>query len=202
MGRHDTPQLAAAIADLPCRVKMVAERNIADGLLAALRALDTFEAGRRGIVLVTSGDSSIKEGLTCELSEKAARHRIGIHVICLGPKVDDPTCGPRINTKNTLGYGGFQVVETGDQLLAAIRDSFDGLTPAFGMKGTNKTVILVDCSETMVESYRNTTRIEMVIASLQEFVRNPLIGRCIGRNTAHYANAPRKIMLQETIPNS
>ena len=62
-----------------------------------------------------------------------------------------------------------------DQLLAAIRDSFDGLTPAFGMKGTNKAVILVDCSETMVEAYRNTTRIEMVIASLQEFLLAPLI---------------------------
>ena len=174
LSRHDAPQLAAAISNLPCRVKMVAERNVADGLLTALRALDTSEAGHRGIVLVTSGDSSIKEEWTRELAETAAQRRIGIHVICLGPKSGDLTCGPRISTKNTLGYGGFRVVETADQLLATIRDSFDGLTPAFGMKGTNKAVILVDCSETMVESYRNTTRIEMLIASLQEFLKAPL----------------------------
>jgi len=178
MGRHDAPHLAAAISDLPCRVKMVAERNIADGLLAALRTLDTSEAGRRGVVLVTSGDSSIKEEWTRELAETAAQRRIGIHVICLGPKADDPTCGPRINTKDTLGYGGFRLVETADQLLAAIRDSFDGLTPAFGMKGTNKAMILLDCSEAMVEAYRNTTRIELVITCLREFLKDPLIRNC------------------------
>ncbi len=175
MDRYDAPQLVEAVADLPCRVKMVAQRNIADALLVALNALDTPEAGRRGIVLITSGESSVKEEWARELAETAAQRRIGIHVICLGPKSDDPTCGPRINTKNTLGYGGFRVVKTGDQLLAAVRDSFDGLTPAFGMKGTNKVVILVDCSETMVESYGNTTRIEMFIASLNEFLKDPLI---------------------------
>lgn len=81
MGRHAAPHLAAAISDLPCRVKMVAERNIADGLLAALRTLDTSEPGRRGVVLVTSGDSSMKEDWTRELAETAAQRRIGIHVI-------------------------------------------------------------------------------------------------------------------------
>ncbi len=175
LSRHDAPQLAAAISDLPCRVKMVAERNIADGLLAALHTLDTSDPGRRGIVLVTTGDSSKRETWTRELAEMAARQRIGIHVICLGPKPDDPTCGPRINTKNALGYGGFRIAETQDQLLAAIRDSLDGLTPAFGMRGTNKAVILLDCSETLVESYRNTTRIEMVMAALQEFLKAPLV---------------------------
>jgi hypothetical protein len=178
MGRHDAPHLAAAISDLPCRVKMVADRNIADGLLLALRALDTSDAGRRGIVLVTSGDSSIKREWIRELAETAAQPRIGIDVICLGPKADDPTCGPRINTKDTLGYGGFRLVETADQLLAAIRDSFDGLTPAFGMKGTNKAVILLDCSEVMVEAYRNTTRIDLVITCLKEFLNDPLIRNC------------------------
>lgn len=178
MGRHDSPQLAAAITDLPCRVKMVANRNIADGLLTALRTLGTSDAGRRGIVLVTSGDSSIKEDWTRELAGTAVQRRIGIHVICLGPKAGDATCGPRINTKNTLGYGGFRVVETADQLLAAIRDAFDGLTPAFGMRGTNRAVILLDCSEYMVESYRNTTRISMVADALLGFLENPLVRSC------------------------
>jgi hypothetical protein len=154
---------------------MVAERNIANGLLSALRALDTSEAGRRGIVIVTSGDSSMNRAWVRELAETAAHRRIGIHVICLGPKADYPTGGPRINTKYNLGYGGFRVVETAHQLLAALRASFDGLTPAFGMRGTNRAVILLDCSETMVESYGNTTRIEMVMASLQEFLGAPLI---------------------------
>jgi len=175
MARHDASQLAAAIADLPCRVKMVAERNVADGLLAAMHTLDTSDPGRRGIVLVTTGDSSSRDTRIRELAEMAARRRIGIHVICLGPQPEDLTCGPRINTKSALGYGGFRIVETQDQLLCAIRDAFDGLTPAFGMRGTNKAAILVDCSETMVKSYRNTTRIEMVIDSLQEFLRAPLV---------------------------
>ena len=67
------------------------------------------------------------------------------------------------------------MVESADQLLAAIRDAFQGLTPAFGMHGTNKAVILLDCSETMVELYRNTTRIDLVIAALQEFLKTPLV---------------------------
>ena len=38
-------------------------------------------------------------------------------------------------------------------------------------------MILLDCSETMVESYQGTTRIEIVISSIQEFLNAPL-----GRN--------------------
>ena len=67
------------------------------------------------------------------------------------------------------------MAENADSLLAAIRDAFQGLTPAFGMHGTNEAVILLDCSETMVESYRNTTRIDLVIAALQEFLKAPLV---------------------------
>lgn len=75
MGRHDAPQLAAAISDLPCRIKMVAQRNIVDGLLVDLCTLDTTEAGRRGILLVTSGNLSMKEGWTRELAETAAQRK-------------------------------------------------------------------------------------------------------------------------------
>ena len=175
MNRHDSPRLALAVSDLPCKIKMVARRNIAAGLLAALNTLEDGVPGRRGIVLITSGDTAAGQSQLQQLAQKAADQKIGIHVICLGAKTDDPTGAPRINTHSMLGYGGFRMVESADQLLAAIRDAFQGLTPAFGMHGTNKAVILLDCSEAMVESYRNTTRIDLVIAALQEFLKTPLV---------------------------
>jgi hypothetical protein len=175
MNRHDSPRLALAISDLPCKVKMVAHRNIAAGLLAASNTLEDGLPGRRGIVLITSGDATIGGSQLQRLAQNAAEKKIGIHVIYLGAKSNDPTGAPRINTHSILGYGGFRMVENADQLLAAIRDSFQGLTPAFGMHGTNKAVILVDCSETMVEMYHNTTRIDLVISALQEFLKAPLV---------------------------
>jgi hypothetical protein len=70
------------------------------------------------------------------------------------------------------------MAESADQLSAAIRDAFQGLTPAFGMRGTNKAVILLDCSETMVEAYCDATRIDMVISALGEFLEAPLVRNC------------------------
>lgn len=177
MSRHDCPALAQAVADLPCKIKMVSRRNIAAALRSAISILDDAHPGRRGIVLITSGDDSVGQAQLQQLAEKAARKRIGIHLVCLGAKDDDATCGPRINTKNSLGYGSFRMVQSQQELLSAIRDAFDGLAPAFGMRGTNKGMILVDCSETMVELYRNTTRIEMIVVTLNEFLKNPLIRR-------------------------
>jgi hypothetical protein len=175
MNRHDSPQLESAVSDLPCKVKMVDRRNITAGLLAAINTLDDGLPGRRGIVLITSGDTAAGQDQLQQLAKRAAEQKIGIHVICLGAKVDDITGGPRINTHSTLGYGKFWMAENADSLLAAIRDAFQGLTPAFGMHGTNEAVILLDCSETMVESYRNTTRIDLVITALQEFLKAPLV---------------------------
>ena len=175
MNRHDSPRLALAVSDLPCKIKMVARRNIAAGLLAALNTLEDGVRGRRGIVLITSGDTTAGQSQLQQLAQKVAEQKIGIHVICLGAKSGDPIGAPRINTQSMLGYGGFRMVGSADQLLAAMRDAFQGLTPAFGMHGTNKAVILLDCSETMVELYRNTTRIDLVIAALQEFLKAPLV---------------------------
>ena len=67
------------------------------------------------------------------------------------------------------------MVENAEQLLAAVREAFAGLTPAFGMRGTNKAVILLDCSEAMVSPYHNTMRIDLVITALQEFLKAPLV---------------------------
>jgi hypothetical protein len=63
---------------------------------------------------------------------------------------------------------------TGDELLEALRRTLHGLAPSRGMAGINSMVVLVDCSENMVESFQGTTRIEMVTAALQEYLRNPL----------------------------
>ena len=109
-----------------------------------------------------------------DLAEQAVARRIGIHVICFGCKPGEVVGEPRISTKSRLGYGGFHRAVTQAQLSAAIRDSFEGLMPAFGMRGRNRVVILLDCSETMVESCQGTTRIEMVISSIQEFLKAPL----------------------------
>lgn len=179
--RHDSTRLAAAMTDLPCRVKMVTERNIAEGVEKAMDMLTGTGPGRRGIVLITSGDTPAKRARLQDAAERAAASRIGIHVICLGVKPDDLTGGPRINTKDRLGYGGFHWADTPAQLLQAIRDSFEGLTPAFGMTGTNKAMILLDCSETMVEDYRGTTRVDMVITAVQKFLAAPLVHNCSTR---------------------
>jgi len=196
MNRHDSSRLALAVSDLPCKIKMVARRNIAAGLLAALNTLEDGVPGRRGILLITSGDTAAGQSQLQQLAQKAADQKIGIHVICLGAKSDDPTGAPRINTHSMLGYGGFRMVESADQLLAAIRDSFQGLTPAFGMHGTNEAVILLDCSETMVELYHNTTRIDLVIAALQEFLKAPLVRNCFpardDRRTPYAHTVPRR----------
>jgi hypothetical protein len=131
--------------------------------------------GRRGIVLITSGDAPEQQALLQYAAARAAAKRIAIHVICLGVKSGDVTGGPRINTKIILGYGGFHWADTQAQLMATIRESFEGLTPAFGMMGTNKAVILLDCSEAMVEAYRGTTRIEMVMTAIRDFLQAPLV---------------------------
>ena len=189
MSRHDSPRLALAVSDLPCKIKMVARRNISAGLLSAIKTLDDADVGRRGIVLITSGDADAGNTQLQQLAEKAAAQRIGIHVICFTAKAGGPTEAPRINTQGALGYGGFRTVESPDQLLAAIREAFTGLSPAFGMRGTNKVVILLDCSETMVEAYRNTTRIDLVITALQEFLKAPLVRNSCLENDNR--NAPR-----------
>jgi hypothetical protein len=174
MSRHDSPRLALAVSDLPCKIKMVARRNIGAGLIFAMKTLEDTGPGRRGIVLITSGDADAGKAQLRQMAEEAAAQRIGIHVICFTAKAGGPTEAPRINTQGALGYGGFRTVESPDQLLAAIREAFTGLTPAFGMRGTNKAVILLDCSETMVEAYHNTMRIDLVITALQEFLKAPL----------------------------
>lgn len=174
MSRHDSPQLALAVSDLPCKIKMVDKRNVAAGLLDAIKALDDGSPGRRGIVLIASGAAGAGYAQLHQLVGKAAAQKIGIHVICFAAESGGPTEAPRINTQTALGYGGFRVVESPEQLLAAMRDAFAGLTPAFGMRGMNKAVILLDCSETMVEAYRNTTRIDLVITALREFLKSPL----------------------------
>lgn len=156
---------------------MVAERNIVAGLDKALAMLDDPDTGRKSIVLITSGDSSAQQASLQDLAEQAVARRIGIHVICFGSRPGDGIGGPRISTKSRLGYGGFHWADTQAQLSAAIRDSFEKLIPAFGMRGRNRAVILLDCSETMVEAFQGTTRIEMVISSIQEFLNAPL-----GRN--------------------
>jgi len=191
MSRHDSPRLALAVSDLPCKIKMVARRNIAAGLLSAINTLDDADPGRRGIVLITSGDAAAGQAQLQQLVEKAAAQKIGIHVIYLGAKAGDPTGAPRINTQGVLGYGGFRMVENAVELLAAIRDAFHGLTPAFGMRGTNKTAILLDCSEAMVAPYCNTTRIDLVITALQEFLKSPLVRNCLpasGDRSAPYVH--------------
>ena len=194
MSRHDSPRLAQAVSDLPCNVKMVAHRNIAAGLHAAINSLDDGVPGRRGIVLITSGDASAGQSELQILAEKAARLKIGIHVICLGAKTDDLTGGPRINTHSTLGYGKFWMAGNADSLLAAIRDVFQGLTPAFGMRGTNKAILLLDCSETMVEAYRETTRINLVIAALEEFLKAPLVRNELSVKDARQASLGRRLL--------
>ena len=191
MRRHDSSQLASAVSDLPCKVKIVAERNIADGLAAGIKALDDGQPGRRGIVLITSGDAQSGHEHIQRLAARAADLKIGIHVICLGVKTGDSTGGPRISTKANLGYGLFRAVETGEQLLASIRDAFQGLTPAFGMRGTNKAVVLLDCSETMVEAYRDTTRIDMVISSLGRFLETPLVRTDVAARDEQKMSSPR-----------
>lgn len=175
MNRHDSAQIALAVSDLPCRVKMVDRRNIAGGLNAAMNILDDGLAGRRGIVLITSGDNAVGQDQLQHLAGLAAERKIGIDVICLGAKPNELSNVSRINTHSTLGYGKFWMAENEDSLLAAIRDAFHGLTPAFGMRGTNKAVILLDCSETMVAAYRDTTRIDMVISALGTFLEAPLV---------------------------
>jgi len=195
--RHDSAQLALAVADLPCKVKMVDQRNIAAGLIAAIKTLDDGSPGRRGIVLITSGDAASGQDLLQQLAARAAALRIGIHVICLGIRADDPTGAFRISTKSALGYGSLRMVESGEQLLAAIRDAFQGLTPAFGMRGTNKAVILLDCSETMVEAYRNTTRIDMVISSLRKFLEAPLVRNGDAVGDEHKVTCFRPTMLRK-----
>lgn len=175
MRRHDSPHLAEAVSDLPCKIKMIDQRNISAGLHAAIKTLDDGSPGRRGIVLITSGDTGSGQDQLQQLAAQAAALRIGIHVICLGIRAADPSGAPRISTKDALGYGNFRMVESADQLLAVVREAFQGLTPAFGMRGTNKAVILLDCSETMVAAYRDTTRIDMVISALGTFLEAPLV---------------------------
>jgi hypothetical protein len=199
MSRHDSPQLALAVSDLPCKIKMVDQRNIAAGLLAAIKTLDDGSPGRRGIVLITSGDTTSGQDQLQQLAARAAGLRIGIHVICLGIRPDDTIGAPRISTKDALGYGSFRLAESADQLSAAIREAFQGLTPAFGMRGTNKAVILLDCSETMVEAYRDATRIDMVISALGEFLRAPLVRNCSSEKDHRSASCFHTVSRREPV---
>lgn len=80
-----------------------------------------------------------------------------------------------LTTRSVLVYGQFRKAGTRDDLLEAIRGALDGVSPARAMTGINSAVILVDCSEQMVESFQGTTRIEMVEAALKEYLQNPLI---------------------------
>src|SRR5205823_1503475 len=124
MRRHDSPQLALTVAGLPCKIKMVDQRNIAAGLLAAVKTLDDGLPGRRGIVLITCGDTDADQTKLRKLVEKTAEQKIGIHVICLAAKVVDPAGALRISTQGALGYGVFRMVENAEQLLTAIRGAF------------------------------------------------------------------------------
>ncbi len=192
--RHDSSDLAAAIVDLPCRTKMVPHRNILEGVERALTILSDTGPGRRGLILITSGDSPEKQALLDQTTAAAAAKRICIHVICLGVKPGDPTGGPRVNTKDELGYGGCHWVTTEAQLAIALRYSLEGLTPAFGMIGTNKAVFVLDCSEVMVEAYRGTTRIEMVVTAIRDLVQAPLAER-------YSAERPLKTGIQRSSPS-
>jgi len=174
MTRHDSPGLELAVSELTGQIKPLPQRNIAAGLLSAFNTLDDNEPGRRGIILITSGDAEAEQSRLQILATEAAAKKIGVHVIALGAKPGYPTCAPRISTRVELGYGCFRMTDSADQLMDAIRAAFSGLTPAFGMRGANKVVILLDCSEVMAERYRNNTRMDLVVATLQEFLETPL----------------------------
>ncbi len=131
--------------------------------------------GRTGIVILTSGESTTNPILARELVETAAKWRTGIHVIQIGHANGRRQALADLATRPSLGYGQFRNVETQDELLEALRGALDGLAPARGMTGINSAVVLVDLSERMVESFQRTTRIEMVVAALQEHLRQPLV---------------------------
>ncbi len=63
--------------------------------------------GRRGIVLITSGDTAAKRGWLKDAADRAAESRIGIHVVCLGVKADDLRV-VRANGKRDEGIEGHQ----------------------------------------------------------------------------------------------
>src|ERR1035437_5800683 len=112
MSRHDSPQLALAVSDLPCKIKRVDQRNIAAGLLAAIETLDDGAPGRRGIVLITSGNAASGQDQLQQLAAKAAGLRIAIHVICLGIRPNNPIGARGMSTREALGYGSFRMADT------------------------------------------------------------------------------------------
>lgn len=174
--RSTNVRLTEQIVDLPTQVKMVPDRNIAAGLRDSLQMLSRAPRGRTGILILTSGEPTMKAALAKELLQTAFQWRTGIHVIQVGrEEVGKQQALADLVTRSILGYGRFRSVVTSEELVDALRGALDGLVPARGMLGINSVVILLDCSEWMVESFGNTTRIEMVVTALREYLRNPLL---------------------------
>lgn len=173
--RWDDAGLAKEIANLAIQVKMVPHRDIAGGLRVALQMLSRSPQGRSGIVVLTSGQPTMNSALATELVQTAIKWRTGVHVIQIGRCEERTQALANLTTRSVLVYGQFRKAGTRDDLLEAIRGALDGVSPARAMTGINSAVILVDCSEQMVESFQGTTRIEMVEAALKEYLQNPLI---------------------------
>ena len=168
--------LANRIASLHERVKMTPTRNIASGLRLGLEVLERAPRGRAGIVIIASGAPTTKPAWGRELVEMATARGTGVSVILLGSNVIAERALVVLTTKAARGFGSLRVANSSSELLEALRLSLDGLLPAFGMRGTNTAMLLVDCAEGMVESFGGATRVEMVVAALSEYLRNPLAG--------------------------
>jgi len=166
--------LATRIAELPSRVKMTSARNLAAGLDLSLEILEGAPRGRAAIVAVVSGAPTLKETRARELIELAIARRIGVHVILVGSRSQAEEVLMGLTTKNVLGFGSFRVANSTGELLDALRLSLDGLLPAFGMRGTNTAILLVDCSDAMIGLFGGATRVGTVSAALLEYVKNPL----------------------------
>lgn len=173
--RSTNIHLAEQINDLPTQVKMIPHRNVEAGLQTSLQMLSRSPQGRTGILVLTSGGPTTRASFAHELVQTAIEWETGIHVIELTnePQAQGVLAG--LATRPALGYGRFRGVTTGNELNEAVRGALDGLAPARGMLGINSAVILTDCSEKMVESFQETTRIEMIATALQEYLRNPLL---------------------------
>ncbi len=165
----DDAGLIHEIAELPMQVKMVRQRDIAGGMRIALQMLSRFSQGRTGIVILTSGGQTSNTKLAHELVETAVKWKTGVHVINIGHR-DARSCADLadLTTRSALGYGQLRNVSTENELRESLRRSLNGLCSAPGVSDVNSVIVLVDCSERMVESFQGTTRIEMVSSALQD----------------------------------
>ena len=183
MEPHD-PELVSNITDLPTKVKKVPDRNMPDALRTALQIVGRAPRGRSGIVVITSGNPTTNLNSAWNLVEMAAKWGTAIHVIQLAAHENSSrSLLSVLTTESRLTYGRYQLATSPKEIVDALRGAMDALAPASSMRGFNTGIIVLDCSERMVEAFGDSTRIEMVIAALQSYLQDPL-QRPISKNIA------------------